>query len=222
MFLSFRTEIGVLPSFGILTRVLSTSLFLTILLQPQSSFFLIEKKISELSIFAISRHNVLNRNKKDLENIYEAQIELYKKWGKDEEMKKAGIRFSFVGDKILLPKEYQQTINELENNTKKYSGPICNLLTAYDGQWDLIQATKKAGKKNEELNEEDMYKYLEIQTPIDLVIRTGKEKRLSGCPLYQMSYAELVFKDYFYPELTVDKLKEIYDEFIKRERRFGK
>src|SRR3989338_7659728 len=64
-------------------------------------YFLIEKKIKELSIFGISRHNVLNRTKKDLENIYDAQVDLYKKWGKDEELINAKIKFQFVGDKKL-------------------------------------------------------------------------------------------------------------------------
>jgi len=61
-----------------------------------------------------------------------------------------------------------------------------------------------------------------IKTPIDLIIRTGGEVRLSGCPIFPSKYAELVFIEKFYPELTSEALDEILKNYNLKNRRFGK
>ena len=183
-------------------------------------FFLLGHNSKELTIYGVSRDNVLKRSKKDLDPIYDAQIDLYSRWLKDKEIT-SKVKFRFIGDRKILPKDYQSIIKSLENSTNKNTNGVCNILVGYSGQWEAIEAVKKAKDKNEEINFENYDSFLEIQNPIDLVIRTGFEKRLSNCPMYQAAYAELVFTDYFYPELTMDKLQEIVKEYEKRERRFG-
>jgi len=183
-------------------------------------FFLIEKNIKELTIFGVSRENVTKRSKSDLNPIYDAQITLYDKWLKNKEII-GKIRFRFIGDKQKLPKEYSKKIALLEKITQK-NKKNCNILVAYSGQLEILNAFEKAKKQNKEITLENFYDFLEIQTPIDLIIRTGFEKRFSNCPIYQTAYSEFVFADYYYPELTMDKLQEILKEYDKRERRFGK
>ena len=184
-------------------------------------FFLLGHNSKELTIYGISRDNVLKRSKEDLHPIYDAQIDLYKRWLKDKEIN-SKVKFRFIGDKQLLPKNYQAIIKSLENTTSKNNNGVCNILVGYTAQWETLEAIKKAKDKKEELDFNNYNSFLELQNPIDLVIRTGFEKRLSNCPMYQASYAELIFTDYYYPELTMDKLQEIVKEFKKRERRFGK
>ena len=184
-------------------------------------FFLIDKHAKELTIFGISRDNVLQRDKKDLNPIYEAQLDLYSRWLKDKELT-SKIKFNFLGDKQLLSPEYKEKISALENATKKNTESTCNILVAYNGQWEIIEGFKKAKAQNKEPTPENFYDFLEIKTPIDLIIRPGFEKRFSSCPIYQTSYSEFMFPDYYYPELTMDKLQKIVDEYSKRERRFGK
>ena len=58
--------------------------------------------------------------------------------------------------------------------------------------------------------------------PVDLLIRTGGEKRLSNFLLYQAAYAELYFSDTLWPDWTVADLQKAIDEYTNRERRFGK
>lgn len=182
-------------------------------------YFLIRKGIPELSFFAIARNNVLKRNDKDLDYIYEAQIDAYNTWLKISPFN-SKIKFRFIGDLELLPKDYREAAKKLEDATKNNKHAICNLLAAYDGQWEIIKAIEKAGEKKVDVNE--FYNYLQIKTPIDMIIRTGGEKRFSGAPIYQSTYAELFFLDKFYPELTIDLLDQIVGEFKQRERRFGK
>ena len=183
-------------------------------------FFLLEKNSHELTIFGISRDNVLKRTKEDLEPIYDAQIDLYNKWLENKAIVKK-VKFNFIGDRDILPQNYVKKIDALEKATKKNTKQ-CNILVAYNGQWEILEGFKKAEKQNKEITTENFYDYLEIKTPIDLIIRTGFEKRFSNCPIYQTSYSEFTFTDYYYPELTMDKLQKIIEEYHKRERRYGK
>ena len=57
--------------------------------------------------------------------------------------------------------------------------------------------------------------------PIDLLIRTGGEKRLSNFMLYQLTYAEIFFVDTLFPDFTTKKLDKIIDNFYLKDRRFG-
>ena len=61
-----------------------------------------------------------------------------------------------------------------------------------------------------------------IPKPLDILIRTGGEKRLSGFMLYQIEYAELFFTDTLWPDFTTKELDNIMKEFSERNRRFGR
>lgn len=183
-------------------------------------FFVISKKLKELSVFGISRNNVLKRGDAGLGEIFETQAYLAKEWAKNKSFTKAGVRFKLVGDLSLLPKEHLAKIKALESKTIKRKGSLVNLLVSYDGQHEILRAIKRAEGKNIDAPEK-FYRYLDIKTPIDLIIRTGGEKRFSAAPLYQTSYSEFVFTDYFYPELTIARLEEIIKDYDGRQRRFG-
>lgn len=182
-------------------------------------YLLIEKRIDELTIFGISRDNVLKRKEADLNPIYDAQIRAYKQWEKNDSLSK-NISFRFIGDLTLLPKHYVKVAQSLENKTKN-NKKIVNILAAYDSCWEIQDACKTTDKKNE-LSEESFLKKLKLNSYIDILIRTGGEKRLSGCPMYQSKYAELFFLDEFYPDFNTDLLNDILNQFNERQRRFGK
>jgi len=183
-------------------------------------YLIIDKNIKEMSFFAISRDNVLKRTGKDLDPILDAQVKAYEDWLKTDALTK-NVTFKFIGDLDLLPKEYVKVALKLQEKTKKNKNGTLNILTAYDGRWEIREASKKAAEKND-LSENAFEKYLLIKTPIDLIIRTGGEKRFSTCPIYQSAYSELVFLDKFYPELTSDVLDGILKDYESRHRRFGK
>lgn len=179
---------------------------------------LLSKAIPELTFFGISRDNVVKREEEDLQSIYEAQIKLYSNWLNDSELNKK-VRFNFIGDKVLLPKNYQKIMNELEDTTKSNNGKVCNILVAYNGQWEIENALKKILK---ETKTSSISKNLELKNDVDLVIRTGREKRFSTAPLYQIAYAELFFLEEYYPNLTIEKIDSILEQFKNTKRRFGK
>ena len=104
-----------------------------------------------------------------------------------------------------------------------------NICLNYGAQEEIVDATLKIHEdlnnniiQKETLNREFYYKYLyQNLPPIDILIRTGKEHRLSNFMLYQSSYAEIYFLDKYFPEFNSNDLKDIINDYQKRDRRFG-
>jgi undecaprenyl diphosphate synthase len=57
--------------------------------------------------------------------------------------------------------------------------------------------------------------------PVDMIVRTSGEKRLSNFMLWRSPYSELLFLDKFWPDMTKDDVTDILEEYSKRQRRFG-
>ena len=142
------------------------------------------------------------------------------------EIHEAGVRMKVIGQKEKLPLSLQRAIKKIENLTKNNKKFFVNLAVSYSGKWDITQAVQKiikrkipAGKVNEDL----VAKYLTtagLPEP-DLVIRAGGERRFSNFLLWQTAYSELYFTDKFWPELSGKELNKAFDDYAKRNRRFG-
>ena len=77
--------------------------------------------------------------------------------------------------------------------------------------------------KLEELNEESINEFSSVPVnEIDLLIRTGGDKRISNFLLYQIAYAEIMFIDKFWPDFTKEDFVQCLDNFKNVSRRFGK
>ncbi len=188
-----------------------------------TQFFLIEGRATELTFFAIARNNILKRDiGEEIMPILEVQKEMYKRFSRRPDFEAAGIRFRHIGDDELLPPDYLDALKELEETSKNRTGPRCNFLCAYDGEWELAKAFNNGMLKAGTTLNPDITPYLYLDSNIDLVIRSGFEHRLSSCPLVQMAHAELYFADFHYPEYTKEKLDEILEEYEQKERRYGR
>ena len=102
-------------------------------------------------------------------------------------------------------------MNEIMEKTYQHSRTI-NFCVAYGGREEIIQAARKG----------DIAKHLYIEESPDLVIRTGGDIRTSNFMPWQTVYSEWFFVDKYWPAFTIDDLKEILEEFSKRDRNFGK
>jgi undecaprenyl diphosphate synthase len=106
------------------------------------------------------------------------------------------------------------------------------LALSYSGKWEILQATKqiaekvKAGELQiDEINEQVFANHLatEEAPDVDLMIRTGGDRRISNYLLWQIAYAELIFMDdVFWPEFRKNHLYDAIYSYQNRERRFGK
>ena len=184
-------------------------------------YLLIEKNIKEFSIFAVSKNNLIMREKNELDSILRAQISAYEYLQRDSDIVNSKIRFKFVGDLALTPNDYREAAKTLSDLTAQNTSHVCNFLVGYDAQHELVQGINAMIKSGENINENNYKNFLQLKSDIDIVVRTGFEKRLSGAPLLQSRYAELFFCDYYYPDLTKEKIDDIIKEFNSRKRRFG-
>lgn len=142
------------------------------------------------------------------------------------ELNRAGVRIKIIGQKERLPKSLQKVMEKGENLTKKNKKFYVNMAVSYGGRWDVAQAVQKIIKKkipSEKVTEELIDKYIStagLPDP-DLVIRAGGERRLSNFLLWQTAYSELYFTNKFWPELSEKELDKAFNDFAKRNRRFG-
>ncbi len=135
-----------------------------------------------------------------------------------------GARFRALGDMSLLPDDVREIIEKSEKETAEYKGKGVNMAIAYGSRDEIVQAVNTAVEKGEKVTEESFSKLLftgEVPDP-DLLIRTGKEVRLSNFLLYQAAYAELYFSDKMFPAFSDKELDKAILDFSNRTRRFGK
>ena len=90
----------------------------------------------------------------------------------------------------------------------------------------VIKVSKQVSQgkiKLEDLNEESINEFSSVPVnEIDLLIRTGGDKRISNFLLYQIAYAEIMFIDKFWPDFTKEDFVQCLDNFKNVSRRFGK
>lgn len=144
--------------------------------------------------------------------------------------KKNGIRVKQIGDLTGLPEDVQKEIINAEKDTEHFTGTTCILAINYGARDEITRAVKKITKnfieqnKNaDEITEELITENLDTKSApaVDLLIRTGGEKRLSNFLLWQNAYAEFVFTDTLWPDYNEEEFYKDIEEFQKRNRRFG-
>lgn len=185
------------------------------------SEYILSKGIKYLSLFVFSTEN-FKRDEKEVKHLMDLFIKAFKK--EKNYFYKNNIKVIFSGRKNNLPKEVLNAIDEIEITTKDCTKGICNFCLNYGGQSEIIDAINKIIKeKKEKITVEEFNKYLyQDLPPIDLMIRTSGEIRISNFMLWQLAYAELHFTKTYFPALTKEEVDEILIEFSKRNRRFGK
>ena len=166
------------------------------------------KTINEISIYVCSIENI-KREDNTKENIIDI-LNLVLNILNDNKNFINLININFIGDINLLPKDLQKLIEKTKNKFKGDKLKL-NLAIVYDYNKDLENYNTNLNKN-----------YNRKQSNIDLVLRSGQEKRLSGFFPTKTLYSELFFIDKLFPEVTLDDLDLIIQEFNKRNRRFGK
>lgn len=177
--------------------------------------------VQYITVYALSTEN-LKRPKEELDGLFNLFRNNFRK-----ELQKIfdrGVRLRTLGDLSLLPDDVMQGLRESEKDTEHYEGRGINIAVAYGARDEIIHAVNKAMENGEKVTEESFSKLLytgDLPDP-DLIIRTGKEVRLSNFLLYQAAYAELYFSDKMFPEFSDKDLDKAIIDFSNRTRRFGK
>jgi len=138
-----------------------------------------------------------------------------------------GIKLQILGRREGLPQDLQKAIKKAVSLTRKNKKGILNIALNYGGKAEIIDAVKGIIKDKispSRIDEQLFEKYLYTRglPPVDLLIRTGGEKRLSNFLPWQLAYAELYFTKKYWPDFGIKDLDAALKDFASRERRIGK
>ena len=185
-----------------------------------------ELGINVLSVYAFSTDN-FKRSKEEVDYLMDLFIEMFNK--KLKKLIDRGVKVVFSGSKDNLRSDVISAMDNIVNKTKDNLGTILNICLNYGGQEEIIRAAEKyhddlvnnVVSKND-INRDNFYRYMDNDLPpIDILIRTGGDHRLSNFMLYELTYAEIYFIDTLFPDLNNKEIDNIINSFYHKDRRFG-
>ena len=185
-----------------------------------------EMGIEYLTLYAFSTEN-WKRSNDEVNYIMNLPSIFFRKYMK--EFLDRGFRMNILGELDALPSSTRKVLEDAMEESRNNTGLNLNICMNYGSQREILLAAKKyakdvlEGKADLNLDEEGFEQYLMTDgfPPVDLLIRTSGEQRISNYLLWQIAYAELEFVQESWPEFTPDVLKRCLDEFEHRDRRFG-
>lgn len=180
-----------------------------------------DKGIKAVSLYAFSSEN-WNRPKEEVEGIF-SLIEKFLKTSV-KKLTDGNVKLIVSGSREGLPDKLIKTIDKSVAKTENNDGGILNVAVNYGGRADIVNAVNKLIKSGKtEITEQDVSGNLSTAglPPLDFIIRTAGEKRLSNFMLFEASYSELYFTDVLWPDFTKEKLDEALKDYRSRKRNFG-
>jgi len=183
--------------------------------------------IKALTVYAFSTEN-WKRPDEEVKFLMKLPIRFFDEFA--PELVENNIRLNVIGNIDELPKDLQQKILEITNLTKDNTKMTLTIALNYGSQDEIKQAIKSIATdvKNgdlevEDINETVIENYLMTSDlpPLDLMIRTSGELRISNYLLWQLAYAELYFTSIAWPDFKEEQLYEALLDYQKRNRRFG-
>jgi undecaprenyl diphosphate synthase len=183
--------------------------------------------IKALSVYAFSTEN-WKRPKAEIDYLMSLPKEFEETFkGKFEEH---DIRVIFSGRKDRFPSHVQDLIKRVTEKTKDRHTMTLNICFDYGSHTEILEAVKKISQeyKNDEITLDDItvetmnqHLYTKDLPPLDLLIRTSGEERISNFLLWQLAYSELYFTNVHWPAFSKKQLIKAIDHFQQRNRRFG-
>jgi len=177
-------------------------------------------KIEALTLYAFSTENS-KRPKKEIDELIKLFDQSISKEANN--LLQNNIVLRVLGDITFFPIFLQKKINNLQDECKDNNGLKLSIALNYGGQKEIVNAVNKSIKTKKNITINDIEKSLETASlpNVDLLIRTGGEKRISNFLLWQLAYAELFFVDKLWPDFNEAILIDALYSFQKRKRRFG-
>lgn len=190
------------------------------------STYILKKGVKTLSVFAFSTEN-FKRDKEEVDYLMNLIVKYFRK--KAKTFNENGIKVIISGRKINLCDDVIDAIDYIENYTKDNKKGILNICFNYGGVEEIIDASKKIALdyKNKDIDLDlldkktfSKYLYHDLE-PIDLLIRTSGEYRISNFMLFQAAYSEFYFTDIYFPDFNEKEFDKALESYYNRDRRFG-
>ena len=188
--------------------------------------YAVEIGLPYLSLYAFSEEN-WNRPPEEVNALMALLIKFIKQ--EYSNLMEHHIRCMVLGNRSRLSQEVNDAIDEIWEASAGNTGTTLIVFLSYSGQWDILQAMKKAAAELspeafQAMEAKDFAGYLVtagIPDP-DLLIRTSGELRISNYLLWQCAYTEFYFTDVLWPDFRKPQFQEALDAYANRDRRYGK
>ncbi len=181
------------------------------------------RRIRILSMWGFSTENFM-RDKNEVEGLFSLFNQKLSEGLKKDYMK-YGVRVRFIGRISEFPKEVREKMLKVEKDTSKNRKYALNLLLAYGGRNEIIDAVNRAlssgAKRMDEKKFGDFLYTAGIPEP-DLVIRTSGEVRTSGFMPWQSAYSEYYFSRKLWPDFGLREFSRALADYSRRKRKYGK
>lgn len=183
--------------------------------------------IESLTLFAFSSEN-WRRPEQEVSTLME--LFMFVLTNEVKKLDKNNVKLKVIGDISRFSEKLQKSVAKAEKMTMNNTGLTLNIAANYGGQWDIANAAKQLAKQVEngeiaadDIDETKLSQYISMQeqAPLDLLIRTGGDLRISNFLLWQAAYAELYFTDTLWPDFNEQAFADAIACYVSRERRFG-
>lgn len=183
--------------------------------------------VKVLSVFCFSTEN-WKRDKHEVDYLFTLPIEYFSKYA--QKLLENDTRVIISGDISKLPKETIIACDKIVLQTKNCKSHILNICLNYGSHDEIVRAVKLISSKVkndlltiDQIDEKvlENHLYTKDLPPVDLLIRTSNEKRISNYLLWQISYAEIYFTKTLWPAFSKKDLEKAFIDFSLRDRRYG-
>lgn len=183
-----------------------------------------DRGVEYVSVYAFSTEN-WSRSADEVKQLMRLFLWIFKH--ELGNLKRHGVRVRVLGNKFRLGKALLKAIHNAEVETKDYKRGTLLFCLDYGGQQEIVDIMKQlmaegvppaemtAGRISEKLASSGV-------PPVDLIIRTSGEQRLSNFMLWQAAYSEFMFTPTKWPDFSVEELDKMLTDYARRQRRFGK
>lgn len=182
-----------------------------------------DEGVEYVSAYVFSTEN-WNRSREEVSYLMKLLLWILKH--EVENLSRHGIRIRTMGMKLRLGKALVRAIHNAEEKTKDNTRGTLLLCLDYGGQQEIVDAMKQivsSGVTPEDITPDLISRHLYQPDipPVDLIIRTSGEQRLSNFMLWEGAYSELMFTDTQWPDFSSEELQRMLAVYARRHRRFG-
>ncbi len=171
--------------------------------------------IKKLSVYAFSTEN-WKRPQEEVNYLMTKPIELY--YENIQKFDKIDYKIVFSGRKDRFSDELLKVMKEIEDKTQAFEIFTLNICIDYGSYDEILTAINQLEKP---VTKESFEEKLMVKEPVDLLIRTSGEMRVSNFLLWQIAYAEFYFTKVHWPSFNKNQLEKAIKSYQKRNRRFG-
>ena len=182
-----------------------------------------EQDVKYVSVYAFSSEN-WKRDPQEVSGLMKLALQAITRDLK--RLIERNVRVRILGRKDGISEKLLAGFEKAEEKTRHLTGGTLAICFNYGGQQEIVDAARKCmqdGLGPNEIDEEAITErlYYPDIPPVDLVVRTSGEQRLSNFMLWRIAYSEFLFLDKFWPEMTKEDVPAIINEYSRRQRRYG-